>query len=274
MDELSPAEATRRFPQISFEGIRSVFHEPLAGVLLARRACEHVVERVIAEGGQYRLGSVAAPLRADGPLTRLGLSDGGFLEADVFVIACGPWLATLMPQVIGGAVQPTRQEVFYFGTPAGDARFSEAALPAWIDFADRLMYGTPGNANRGFKLADDTPGPPIDPTSGDRNITPAALALARAFLARRFPALADAPLIGAEVCQYEASPDSHFIVDRHPAAPNVWILGGGSGHGFKMGPALGEMAASLVLGERQPDPTFALARFSTSRSDRDTQKWG
>src|SRR5262245_50744586 len=85
-------------------------------------------------------------------------------------------------------------------------------------------------------------------------LAPAAgVTAARAFLARRFPALADAPLLGAEVCQYEASPDSHYIVDRHPAAPHVWIAGGGSGHGFKMGPALGEMLASCVLGSATPD---------------------
>ena len=102
----------------------------------------------------------------------------------------------------------------------------------------------------GFKVADDAPGPAIDPTSGDREVSADGVARARAFLSRRFPALADAPLVGSEVCQYESTPDDHFIVDRHPRAANVWIVGGGSGHGFKMGPAVGEMVASLVLGRR------------------------
>jgi len=131
----------------------------------------------------------------------------------------------------------------------------------WADFRERLIYGIPGNAHRGFKIADDTAGPLFDPTTGDRRNSPAAIEAARAFLRIRFPALGEAPLLGGEVCQYESSPDAHFIIDRHPSAPNVWIAGGGSGHGFKMGPALGEMLADLILTEGQPDPRFRLARF-------------
>jgi glycine/D-amino acid oxidase-like deaminating enzyme len=168
---------------------------------------------------------------------------------------------------------PTRQEVFYFGTPPGDARFNEEAFPVWVDFVDRLIYGLPGNANRGFKIADDSPGAAFNPTTGSREISAAGLKAIRAFLARRFPALAKAPLIGAEVCQYEASPDSHFVIDRHPAASNAWIVGGGSGHGFKMGPALGETVASYVLGTGTPDRTFSLARFKKSAKAATQEKW-
>jgi glycine/D-amino acid oxidase-like deaminating enzyme len=173
---------------------------------------------------------------------------------------------------VGTFVTPTRQEVYYFGTPAGDARFLEPQLPVWIDYGQRLIYGIPGNANRGFKVADDTAGSRFDPTNGQRDPTDAGIKRARAFIAKRFPALAAAPLVGAEVCQYEASPDSNYIIDRHPGASNVWIVGGGSGHGFKMGPAIGELVASLVLGESQPDPSFGLARFAGTKA-RDQQKW-
>jgi glycine/D-amino acid oxidase-like deaminating enzyme len=148
----------------------------------------------------------------------------------------------------------------------------------WIDFSGRVIYGIPGNANRGFKVADDTSGPRFDPTSGERKVTDAGVRAARTFLARRFPALKGAPLVGAEVCQYEASPDSHFIIDAHPRASNVWIAGGGSGHGFKMGPAVGEMVAALALGESQPDSRFGLARFApkaggATRRPREDEKW-
>ena len=133
-------------------------------------------------------------------------------------------------------------------------------MPAWVDYGDRMIYGIPGNANRGFKVADDTYGATFDPTSGDRAHTPEMLAEARAFLRVRFPALADAPLLGSEVCQYELTPDSHFLIDRHPGAANVWLVGGGSGHGFKMGPALGEYATRVVLEQAEPDVVFRLAR--------------
>jgi glycine/D-amino acid oxidase-like deaminating enzyme len=167
----------------------------------------------------------------------------------------------------------TRQEVFYFGTPAGDPRFLEPALPAWLDYGERVMYGIPGNAHRGFKIADDTTGPPMDPTAGSREVTTRGVADARAFLQERFPALAGAPLIGTEVCQYESTPDAHFVLDRHPGASNVWIAGGGSGHGFKMGPVVGETLASHVLDGTPPDPQFAFARFASPPAEGWQAKW-
>ena len=265
IDELTPAAAAARFPQIAFDDtITSVLWEPEAGYLFARRACEHVLECFVAEGGEYRQAAAPAPVAiGDGPVQRLALADGSTLEADTFVFACGPWLGALFPDVVGARVTPTRQEVYYFGTPPGDTRFLDPSMPVWVDYRDRFYYGIPGNANRGFKVADDTPGPPIDPSEAIRDATPAGIAAARRFLGQRFPALAGAPLLGSEVCQYEASPDSHFIIDRHPRAANVWIAGGGSGHGFKMGPAIGERMADHVLGGLMPDPQFALTRLAS-----------
>ena len=157
--------------------------------------------------------------------------------------------------------------MFYFGAPAGDDRFVESHLPVWVDIGERFVYGIPGNLYRGFKIADDTRGPEFDPTGGDRTPSPDLGRAMRAFVDRRFPALRGAPLVGAEVCQYENSPDGHFIIDRHPAMPDVWIAGGGSGHGFKMGPALGEMLARQVREDASPDPFFALARLENTRVD-------
>lgn len=137
-------------------------------------------------------------------------------------------------------------------------------MPVWVDFGERLVYGIPGNENRGFKLADDTRGPTFDPTSGERLVSAAGLRSAREFLSRRFPALKEAPLLESRVCQYENTPDSRFLLDRHPGASNVWIAGGGSGHGFKMAPAVGERVADLVLGKREVDPYFGFARFAGS----------
>lgn len=269
----TPAEAAKRYPQVSMTGIESVLYEPEAGYLLARQACEHVIERLVAEGGRFRLAAVDEPVRLDGgDVKSLGLRDGGRIEADAFVFACGPWLGRLFPDVLGANIKSTRQEVYYFGVPAGEVRFSEGQLPVWIDFGERQIYGIPGKSSRGFKVADDTSGPAFDPTDGSREPTRAGIEAARALLARRFPALADAPFLSGEVCQYESSPDSHFIVDQHPGASNVWIAGGGSGHGYKMGPALGELLASAVLG-RTPVavPEWRLARFKDS--PREQGRW-
>lgn len=261
-EELEPAVAAKRWPQIRFDGVRKIYFERQGGYLLARRACDAVARELVRIGGTYRQAAVAS-VRADGRRPDVRFSDGSTLAADRYVFACGPWLGRLFPDVIGWRVRSTRQEVFYFGTPAGDERFVESHLPVWVDLTGRFLYGIPGNLHRGFKVADDSRGPEFDPTDGDRTPSPDVERTLRAFVSGRFPALQDAPVLGAEVCQYEESPDGQFIVDRHPAMPDVWIAGGGSGHGYKMGPALGEMLARQVREDGATNPIFALARFNT-----------
>jgi monomeric sarcosine oxidase len=258
--ELSVREMAARWPQINLEAVHWGIYEPEGGFLTARVACQAVLDGFLAEGGDYR--QVAAlPLDLDGKWNSLSLSDGSKLEADQYVFACGPWLGKLFPEVVGNRVRPTKQDVFFFGTPAGDDRFSETKLPVWADHRDRFIYGIPGNQGRGFKVADDTRGPEFDPTSGERTVSPEGLKIIRDYIAFRFPALKDAPLLESRVCQYENTPDNNFIIDRHPRHQNVWLLGGGSGHGFKHGPALGEMVASLVMEHKDTDALFRLSRF-------------
>ena len=261
-EELQGPEVARRYPQINCDRVRWAIFENDGGYLTARRACAAVLEGFLAEGGEYRQLAVQAPAPSGGPLSGVVLSDGSRVTADSFVFACGPWLESLFPDIIGDRVRATRQEVFFFGTPPGDQRFTESAMPVWADHGTTFMYGIPGNEWRGFKVADDTRGPVFDPTTGERTPTPAALQTARAYLGYRFPALKDAPLLEARVCQYEESPDEHFILDRHPGAANTWLIGGGSGHGFKHGPAVGELVARLVLSGAAADEQFRLARFA------------
>ena len=262
VEEISVDHARRRYPQANFQGVQSVYFEPTAGYLTARTACELVREQFVREGGTYQqAASAPLPSTSGSRLQRITLSDGSTLEADRFVFACGPWMGQLFPDVIGRRIVATRQEVFFFGPPAGDARFETGSMPVWVHIGTRLVYGIPGHDRRGFKVADDTAGPEVDPTSLDRVPTAEGMARARTFMRERFPALSTAPIVDARVCQYEASTDGHFLVDRHPQLENVWLVGGGSGHGFKMGPALGEHVASLVQGKAQPHALFALSRL-------------
>ncbi len=260
-EELSVSEMSLRWSQINFEGVRWGIHEPEGGFLRARLACQAVVEGFLAEGGEFRQVAVLPNQLESGCPEGVMLSDGSRLIAERYVFACGPWLGQLFPDTIGNLIRPTKQEVFFFGTPPGDDRFSEGKLPVWADHGQRFLYGMPAGDGRGFKVADDTHGPPFDPTAGERSASAEALDLARQFLGFRFPAMRDAPLLETRVCQYENTPDDHFIIDRHPNQENAWIVGGGSGHGFKHGPALGELMAELIWEEQEPDPRFRLPRF-------------
>jgi len=260
-EQLSTSEMSRRWPQIRFENVTWGIYEPHSGYLLARTSVQAVVDQFATEGGEYRQATVAAQGLDSGEWKELSLSDGSRLAADQYVFACGPWLGQLFPQTIGPHFVSTKQDVFFFGTPTGDLRYNEDKIPVWADHADHFMYGIPGNQGRGFKLADDTRGPEFDPTSGQRLVSEDQLAAARRYVAYRFPGMKDAPLVETRVCQYENSTDHNFIIDRHPANPKVWIVGGGSGHGFKHGPALGEMVARLVLKDETAEAVYRLARF-------------
>ena len=256
-------ELARRFPQVSMDGIESALFEPTGGYILARRACEAVVDAFVEEGGAYRTANVRPGGLAGGRMATVRLSDGETFTADTYVFACGPWLKSLFPDLLGPHLSISRQEVFYFGTPASDRRYSAGELPVWTDIGDPIWYGIPGGERRGFKIADDTRGPGHDPTSAERTVSAQGVSRAKAYIGKRFPGLEGAPLIESRVCQYTNTRDGDFIADRHPLAENVWLLGGGSGHGFKHGPALGEMAAAQILGTRPVEPTFSLARFAS-----------
>jgi glycine/D-amino acid oxidase-like deaminating enzyme len=263
--ELSVLAMKKRWPQINFEGIRWAIYETECGYLEARASCQAVVDAFVRADGKYRQLAVLPAGLEDSMKRGVNLSDGSHLVADYYVFACGPWLGPLFPRAVGDLIQPTKQDVFFFGTPPGDTRFDDQRLPVWGDHRGRFLYGIPGSERRGFKVADDTRGPAFDPTSGERVISRETLEFVRDYLAFRFPALKDAPLVETRVCQYEQTPDAGFIFDRHPDMENVWLVGGGSGHGFKHGPAIGEMMADLILKDGEIKPAWRLSRFKTEK---------
>ncbi|HVU30597.1 MAG TPA: FAD-dependent oxidoreductase [Sphingomicrobium sp.] len=256
---LDQAEMARQFPMIDFDGIAIGLYEPGFGALMARRAVLTLVERFVRDGGTYMKGAALAPDTAGERQDEVILSSGERIAADRFVYALGPWLAKVFPDVIGPRILPTRQEVFYFATPAGDRRFLPAAMPGWADFNDGdIFYGFPDLETRGAKFAHDQHGVVVDPDTQDRRPTAEALAEVVAYRDRRFPALKGAQLIGAEVCQYENSSNGDFLIDFHPKLDNVLLVGGGSGHGFKHGPEVGRYAAARLQGSVKPEPRFSL----------------
>jgi sarcosine oxidase len=259
-EKLSSVECAKRWPQMNFDGISWSVYEPDSGFLAARRACEAVFDAFLKSGGQYEQAQATPGRIAANRMDGITVGRGDTLRADIYVFAPGPWLGRIFP-FLASSITPTRQEVFFFGTPPGDVRFTEEHLPTWIDGGKRPFFGVPGNHWRGFKIADDTRGPVIDPSTMEREISQEKLAAAREYLRTRFPALADAPLLESRVCQYENSTDHYFILDRHPDAENVWIVGGGSGHGFKHGPVMGEMVADAVLDTKAPPAEMALDRL-------------
>lgn len=263
-EKLSRQDLAKRFPQFVLDGIAWGLFEPEGGVLMAGRAVEALVRETRKDGVEYLHGAVLAPV-GQGRLESVATQKGEVIDAGLFVFACGPWLPKIFPDLLGGRIFPTRQEVFFFGSPAGDACFQPPAFPTWIFLAD-MVYGLPDLENRGMKISFHHLGPAIDPDAADRLVSAESLAAMRGYLGRRFPALKDAPVVESRVCQYENTSNGDFLIDRHPAFENVWLVGGGSGHGFKHGPALGEYVAARLLEGGEIDARFSLATKATLRN--------
>ena len=232
-ERLAPDEGLRMFPSFDESGLAFLLTEEEGGVLRAANATRATAEAAERAGVRVVRESVVP----------------GQVEGDVVVWACGAWLARLFPEVV--QLRVTRQDVFFFECDG----WSDA--PGWVEY-DAAIYGTGDVDGHGFKAAPDLEGPAWDPDSDERTPDQAHEQLARDYAARRFPALAGAPLKQAKVCPYSLTTDTNFILARHPELERNWILGGGSGHGFKHGPALAEYAARVISGAEQPDERFGL----------------
>jgi glycine/D-amino acid oxidase-like deaminating enzyme len=259
VERLEPGEAAKLFPSLGTADLAWVLYEPEACVVFASRAVRTLAEQAREAGAQIVRGR-AEPAAGRVHLPRDDSSvcfAADLLEADYVVWACGPWLPKLFPELV--AIRPTLQEVIFFEAPD-----DWAAAPGWVDY-DRSLYGHGTLEGTGFKAACDAEGATADPDSlGD--LDGATEPVIRRYLADRFPALSDAPVRSRRPCPYELTADTHFVAAPHPEHPSVWLLGGGSGHGFKHGPALAERMASWMVGEEPPDPRFALGPRHVDRS--------
>jgi sarcosine oxidase len=260
-EALERSELERRYPQVSFEQVTRGFLEPHSGALMARRAVAAVADDAVKKGVEFRIAKIETP-RGTGHLAALQSSAGETVSANQFVFACGAWLGKVFPELLGSRIFPSRQEVFFFGVPAGDPRFAPPALPTWL-FQEDEYYGMPDIEGRGLKIALDHHGERADPDTQQRIVTAEEARVVSDYVAKRFPALRNAPIVETRVCQYENTSNGDFLIDRHPEMNNVWLVGGGSGHGFKHGPAVGEYVADQLLNHGAPEPRFSLKTKET-----------
>lgn len=258
---LSSNDLEFRYPSIYSNDLHHAYFDPFGGYLKARESCQLVRDTFVKEGGSFLLSSVKPGTITDNSLECIELSNGSKLNADVYIFACGSWLNKIFPQVLSTTITCSKQEVYYFGVPREHTKQFEQ-LPVWVDVDGKdFYYGIPFNDGRGFKIGVDKRGEVFDPTNDERTINTDVLAEARRFISHRFPALRNAPLLENRVCPYENSPDGNFIIDHHPESENVIIVGGGSGHGFKHGPAIGELVGDGLSEGKSIPGLFSLKRF-------------
>jgi sarcosine oxidase len=268
-EKLSVAEIGTEYPQLSFPDATANVSwgvlEPESGLLMARRAVQGLVQENNRNGVKFVHACVLPP-HGNGKLSAIHTGSGDSISAGTFIFACGPWLPKIFPALLADRITPTRQEIFFFGPPAGDDRFSPPKMPVWLHHTHPdLPYALPDMERRGFKIAFDRHGPDFDPDTGSRVVGEESIAEMRAYLKDHVPALQNAPVLETRVCQYENTSNGDFLIDRHPEFENVWMAGGGSGHGFKHGPAVGEYVLGRILRNIPEEPRFSLASKHTTR---------
>src|SRR5260221_10444425 len=265
-EELKAEEIARRWPQLRFPEVTWGVLEPASGLLLARDAVQTLVKELVEGGVEYIPFSADAPSVSDGKLKAIQIG-GESVSAGTFVFCCGSWLPKIFPELLGERIFPTRQEVFFLGAPSGSADFGPPKMPVWLHrtHAD-LPYALPDIEGRGFKIAFDRHGERFDPDTGSRVVGESSIARLRDYLRQHIPQLEHAPVLETRVCQYENTWNGDFLIDRHPQFKNVWIAGGGSGHGFKHGPALGEYLSGRILHGAPGEPRFSLSAKLTAQN--------
>lgn len=260
---LDQSEIAYRWPQIHTEDIAVAMYNdggPSGSTLLARKGCQVVARQLEKNGGSIRIARAEPKFNQDGSISGIVTGDGSVIQAQMYVFACGPWLPKLFPKLLFPRLQVQRRDVLFVGIPPGDDRFSFPNLPEW-GVSGSGYYGFPDIEARGLKVAPYPDHNDFDPDLDERLTSLYQVKRTHDFVKKRFPALADQPIVETRVCQVTNSVDGNFIVDQYPESPNTWIIGGGSGHGFKHGPAIGEYAAERILGnavEQLYDKTFEL----------------
>lgn len=248
----TPDEVRARFPQFKVDDIKYALFEPEAGLLMAQRCVQTTVELFQREGGTLRRGRVTTDSDERPTL------DGRPLEADVIVVATGAWMADMFPRTVKPITSIVGINVLYTSTPDGSEEFDMRRMPCWIDHGQG-SFGLPSSEASGVKAAVVIPNQPIDLDNDERLIERQSLNRTRAYIRHRLPGLVGQRVVDSKFNQVILTPDTHFIVDWHPAHENVLLAGGCSGHLFKHGPVFGEFVAGVALRDHGTADRFRLA---------------
>jgi sarcosine oxidase len=264
---LSAAALMRRFPAFHLPPDYIAVVQPDGGFLLAEPSIRALLAQANHAGAQVRERVTVRAIEPRASGVRVLTDDGG-IDAGTVIIAAGPWLKSLLPDLPVRS-RVTRQVMAWFA-PAEPEPFAPGLFPVFlIESRHGTHYGFPPFAGGGIKVAkhhhrDEA----VDPDCYDRTASAEDESLIRALLADHIPA-ADGPLLDAKTCLYTVTPDGDFIIDRLPGFPQLIIASPCSGHGFKFAPAIGEILADLATAgaSRHDIARFSFERFASGQRD-------
>ncbi|HEX5013777.1 MAG TPA: N-methyl-L-tryptophan oxidase [Candidatus Limnocylindrales bacterium] len=266
-EALDSAEIHRRWPIFRPADDTVAVLETRAGLLHADRANAASLDVAERAGAQLMFGRrVVAWRSAPGGGVEVEDADGSVIGGDHLVVAAGPWLGSLLPD-LRLPLRVERECPCWFWPTVDPASVGADRLPIWVMVEQgTAFYGVRHDPEVGLKVSIHHWGTFVDPESVDRVVAPADIDRIRAFMRIRMPE-ADGALAHARVCLYTNTPDEQFVIDRHPAAEGVAFASACSGHGFKFAPVVAEILADLATtgSTAYEVERFRADRFSASR---------
>ena len=244
-ERLSPDDAKALFPSLNIDDLRFVLYESNGGALAAKRSLKALYKLCLYMKCDYLNGH--AEIRDDDIYI-----NNSQIDFDIAIWAVGPWMKHVFPFI--DMVKVTMQEVVFFDSPKD---WSVEKIPAFNDISN-AFYGCGSLDGMGVKLGYDLKGKEFDITKDKRAYSDQSVEKCREYIAHRFPTLERAKINKIKTCQYTMTPDANWIIAPHPEHPRHWIIGAGSAHGFKHGPALGQYVTDTILNNK-PNPKFSLA---------------
>jgi sarcosine oxidase len=260
VDELSGRQVAERFPAFAPDQDWDCIFQPDGGLLEPEKSIRAMVRLAESLGAAVRPGLAAGRPEPARDRVLIPLEDGTALEAGGVIVAAGPWMPELYPEL--AVLERTCQHLFWF-EPRAPGLVAPGLMPAFIMEADgHCLYGLP-DIGSGVKAALHEPGPLLASADAPRpGPSDDIRRLVADIVARRLPAAAG-PLRAVEACTYTSAPDGHFVIGLHPDEPNVVLASPCSGHGFKFATVIGEILADLATtGEtRHPIGLFRPGRL-------------
>lgn len=257
---IAAAEIRRRFPALCPDDDMVGVLEPRAGILFPERCVAAHLTLAREAGAELRFDEPVLRWEAARDGVRVLTPRGEYVSRRL-VVATGPWMQALLP-ALAWPLTIERQVLYWFGAQSGGDLFDPSRCPIhlWQFDGQRYFYGFP-DLGEGVKVARHHDGRVTTADEVDRDVAIEEIEDMRSVV-RRFLPLADGPLRGSAVCLYTNTPDEHFLIDRHPAHPEVLIVSPCSGHGFKFASAIGEIVAGLIVdGRSRFDLSLFRARF-------------
>jgi monomeric sarcosine oxidase len=265
-EKLDSRQVSARFPQFDSSAFAFGVYDPSGAILHAETAVRALIDLARQRGVEIVEGArVLEVTQAAGSRVSIVTESGHGIECERAMIASGPWSRKLLP-FLEDKLTTTRQELVYFEpgleqSNSSHLSFEPNNFPIFLEL-ESGFYGFPIHHAGAMKIANHHKGAEVDPDSAEEEVGEDFIERCRAFFSEFIPGLADARVREARVCVYNNTPDDDFILDWHPQLDGVLVVTGFSGHGFKFGPAIGRIAAELLMTDRA---SFNIDRFRLTR---------